>query len=102
MCSCVSRYNPEIDPARPSAADRSTSHFSRERTKGTPNPGVRRDRARWLDYLVRLSVRDGRRPIGISRARQKAESRVLREFGWPLKRLLERELPVIIADDSGR
>lgn len=73
--SCVPWHNPEVDP-RPSVADHSTSHFSRERTKGTPSgggDGARACRTIWLGYLY-LYTDDGRL-AGISRARQKTESR---------------------------
>jgi len=65
---------------RSSAADRSASHFSRERTKGTPSPWRVERRA-----LAQLSGRTICATVdvpGIPRARQKKASR---ELGRPLK-----------------
>lgn len=86
---------PKEDPC-PSALDHSTSHFSRERTKGTPHEQGGRDGTRIQDYLVRVSVRE--RPAGIPPAPTKADP-------WTLKGSSiqgTNGYRPLIADDSER
>lgn len=67
------------------------------------HPGGRRHGARLQNYLVRLSVHGRRTSLaGIFRGRQKAESRSSTSSASRWKAALDRELPLIVTDDSRR
>lgn len=97
----VPRHNPTWIP-RPSAADPSTSHFSRGRTKGTPSGGW--DGARSQNYLLGLSVRTAVAAVDVPQeflVPDKGRHHDLpREFGCLLKGPRSKELPLIVANDS--